>query len=730
LLEHQILEMHLSRKNPMTQKRVEIKRTLWLDGPNIWTYRSCIEALIDIHELEQFPSNLLPGFYQRITALLPGLVDHKCGIGEPGGFLMRLRDGTYAAHILEHVVIELHLMAGLSAGFGKARETSTSGVYKMVFRTPDQFVGLTCLEAGIRLLHACIEDTPFDLNAELKNIQRVCDLKALGPSTQHIVDAAYKRRIPTIRLNDGNLVQIGHGCKQQRIWTAETTKTSAIAEGIASDKQLSKDLLSNIGIPVPAGEEVDSPEQAWQVAQDIGFPVVVKPTDANHGRGVTLELSEEQQIKDAWRLADGEGSGVLVEQYIKGSEHRVLVINYQVVAASRGEELYVEGNGTDTVNKLVDDQINSDPRRGWEETYPLEPIDFTHEKSAALFEIRRQGFEPNHVVPAGQKVLIQRNSNASEDCTDLVHPEIARLCCLAARVIGLDVTGIDLVCEDISKSPKEQQLAIVEVNAGPGLLMHIKPSNGQPRDVGSPIIESLFPGQENGRIPIISYTGGEELAEFGPQLFAMLEDKGEHAGLACEEGLWINGRVLHTQDAANWTSGRNCLVNKNLTTLIMQVRQANILKEGLPFDRSSLAVVTHLGQLQGLEEFDIVTPEKLFNVTRTVIDLVLPTGYAVINADEVALLPLADLCDGKVVWISQNINNPVVQAHVEAGGMAVVMDQHEIHFLGQRASQEERTCVPVSNQTDTPIKQLALAACGWVCDIPHHLLRAELRTSN
>ncbi|MFN4328053.1 MAG: cyanophycin synthetase family protein [Limnobacter sp.] len=710
----------------MTQKRLLIKRTLWLDGPNIWTYRSCIEALVDIQELEQFPSNLLPGFNERITALLPGLVDHECGVGRHGGFLERLRDGTYAAHILEHTIIELHLLAGLNAGFGKARETSVSGVYKMVFRTPDRYVGMACLDAGVRLIHACIEDTPYDLKAELKAIQKVCDVKGIGPSTQHILDAAYERRIPFIRLNDGNLVQIGHGQKQCRIWTAETSNTSAIAEGIASDKQLCKDLLTQIGIPVPEGREVDSADEAWAAAQDIGFPVVVKPTDANHGRGVSLELSKESDIREAYVHADEIGSGVLVEKFIGGHEHRVLVVNGQAIAASRGELLFVQGDGVQTLQSLIDTQINNDPRRGWEEYCPLDPVDFKHDPTA-LYEVRRQGFEPDSVVPKGLQVLVQRNSNATEDVTDILHPEIARLSVLSAKMVGLDIAGIDIMCEHIDRHPQGQEFAIVEVNAGPGLLMHIKPSKGTPRNVGAPIIDYLFPQGETGRIPVISYTGGPELSGFGPQLRAMLEDNGRNVGLACEHGMWINGKNLHCEDAANWVSGRNSLVNHHLNTLIMQVRQFNILAEGLPFDRSSVAVVTHPGELAGLEEFDIINHEKLFNVTRTVIDLVLPTGFAVLNADEVALLPLADLCDGKVVWISCDPDNPVVKAHVEAGGQAVVMQNGELVFLGTKAESEERKPIPVEGNTANPISQLALAACGWVCDVPHHLLRAELR---
>jgi len=375
LIENPILENKPADTQLMTQKRLVILRTMWLDGPNIWTYRSCIEALVDIQELEQFPSNLLPGFYERLTALLPGLVDHRCGIGEPGGFLLRVREGTYAAHMLEHIVIELHTQAGLEVGFGKARMTSKEGVYKMVFRTPDPVVGMACLEAGVRLLHAAIEGAEYDLQAELKVIKHHCDMHGLGPSTQHILDAAYERRIPIVRLNDGNLVQLGHGNKQQRIWTAETSKTSAIAEGIAADKDLCKELLAQCGVPVPEGEMAKSPEHAWEIAQDIGVPVVVKPVDGNWGRGVSLELTKEEDVKTAWPLADKESyTGVIVEKFIRGTEHRVLVVNYQVAAVSRGELVHVVGDGKSTLQELCNQQINTDPRRGESEIFPLRPV--------------------------------------------------------------------------------------------------------------------------------------------------------------------------------------------------------------------------------------------------------------------------------------------------------------------------------------------------------------------
>lgn len=711
----------------MTQKRLEILRTMWLDGPNIWTYRSCIETLVDIQELEQFPSNLLPGFYERLTALLPGLVDHRCGIGEPGGFLLRVREGTYAAHMLEHIVIELHTLAGLAVGFGKARMTSKPGIYKMVFRTPARMVGLACLEAGVRLLHAAIEGTEYNLEAELKTIKKQGDIHGLGPSTQHILDAAYARRIPIVRLNDGNLVQLGHGNQQQRIWTAETSKTSAIAEGIAADKNLCKELLAQCGVPVPEGEFAENAQRAWQIAQEIGLPVVVKPLDGNQGRGVSLELSKQEDIEKSWALAQEESyNGVIVEKFIRGVEHRVLVVNYQVAAVSRGELVYAQGDGQSSLQLLIDQQINVDPRRGETLNTPLKLIQI-NTNPVVLLEVQRQGYQADSVIPAGVKVVIERNSNASEDVTDLIHPEIARLCCMAARVVGLDVAGIDLVCENIENSPKGQSLAVVEVNAGPGLIMHIKPAKGQARNVGKPIVDSLFPGTANGRIPTISYSGGEEIDGFGTELTEILEDQGHKVGLACDQGLVMSGRLISAMPSANWQAGRNCLINKNLDTLVMQVKASHILSEGLPFDRSSLAVITSLGSIEGLDEWDILTREQHFNVMRTVIDLVLSTGYAVVNADEVSLLPLQALCDGKVIWISSTANNPVVLEHVKNNGMAVVNLGDHIHFLGNQAEAENRTPIPLKQPPINLIKTLALAAAGWAMDVPHHLLRADIR---
>ncbi|MFT5591611.1 MAG: cyanophycin synthetase, partial [Bradyrhizobium sp.] len=350
----------------MTQKKdIELLRVTHLRGPSIWTYRPCIEVWVDIGALEDFPSNLIPGLYERLSTLLPGLIEHRCGVGVRGGFLQRLRDGTYAAHILEHVVLELQTLAGMQTGFGKARETSQRGIYKVAFRTREEHVGRAALAAGRDLVMALIEDRPYDLPATLEILCDMVDTRCLGPSTAHIVDAATARQIPSSRLTDGNLVQLGYGVHQRRIWTAETDQTSAVAESISRDKDLTKALLSACGVPVPEGRLVNSAAEAWEAAEEIGLPVAVKPYDGNHGRGVSLDLDSQAVVEAAYHLAHQANDGtVIVEQFIPGNEHRLLVVGGKVVAAAAGEAAWVTGNGRGTIIELVNEQLNADPRRG------------------------------------------------------------------------------------------------------------------------------------------------------------------------------------------------------------------------------------------------------------------------------------------------------------------------------------------------------------------------------
>ncbi|MFA9438405.1 cyanophycin synthetase [Uliginosibacterium sp. sgz301328] len=661
----------------MSKKDIELLRLNYLRGPNIWTYRPVIEALVDIGELEDFPSNTLPGFNERLSAWLPGLIEHRCSEGRRGGFLSRLAEGTWPAHIMEHVAIELQNLAGMKVGFGKARSTSQRGIYKVAVRARNEQVGRAALMAARDLVMAAINDKPYDLAPVVEHLRVMVDDHYLGPSTACIVEAATERSIPWIRLTDGNLVQLGHSARQRRIWTAETDKTSAIAEGISSDKDLTKSLLSSCGVPVPEGRIVESPEEAWEAAQDIGLPVVVKPSDANHGRGVSLELDDRATIEAAFHLAEREGSEVIVERFIRGDEHRLLVVGSRVVAAARGESVWMTGDGVSTCEQLIESQVNSDPRRGDAEEFPLETIVLDRDANVVL-ELQRQGLTRDSVPAAGRRVLVQRNGNVAMDVTDKVHPEVAEIVAMAARVVGLDIAGIDLVAQDISRPLEEQGGAIVEVNAGPGLLMHLKPSVGEPRPVGRAIIEHLFPEGDAARIPIVGVAGGTD-ATLVSRLIAWLTHLGGlHVGLACRAGLYLDRRLVEHRSCANWTGGQRLLMNRAVQAAVFENDAEMILREGLAYDRCQVGVVTDMGSVNGLAPYYVDQPEQLFNVLRTQVDVVMPEGVAVLNADDAEVLKMAELCDGDVFLYGQKADSHAMVDHRERGGRALFVRGREV----------------------------------------------------
>jgi cyanophycin synthetase len=716
----------------MTFPDIRILRTRHLRGPSIWTYRPVIEAWVDIGPLEDHPSNTLPGFNDRLKALLPGLIEHRCGIGERGGFLMRLDDGTWPGHIMEHVAIELQNLAGIQVGFGKARETSQRGVYKVVIRTRQAEVGLAALEAARDIVMACIRGHAVDLAAVVTQLTDKVDRLCLGPSTACIVDAATDRRIPYIRLTDGNLVQLGHGARQRRIWTAETDKTSAIAESISSDKDLTKRLLSQCGVPVPRGEVVKSPEEAWAVAQDLGLPVVVKPSDANHGRGVALDLRLEADIRAAFEVADREGSEVMVEQFIQGEEHRLLVVGDRVVAAAKGEMAEIVGDGQHTVEQLIELQINADPRRGEEEDFPLDTIRLAEHHHAVL-EIERQGYRPDSIPEVGRRVIVQRNGNMNHDVTDLVHPEVAALVGLAARVVGLDIAGIDLVAQDISRPLDEQGGAIVEVNAGPGLLMHLKPEHGNPRPVGQAIVDHLFKHHDDGRIPVVGVMGSQSTSQLAQLIAWLLHLNGAYTGLVCQNGMFVNDARIRSGDMTSFDDAQSLLINRSIEAAVFETKPIHILNDGLPYDRCRVSVLTDACTLEGLESHDILNAEQLRSVVRTHIDVVLPEGAAVLNADDEAVVGLADLCDGEVIFYSPNPLNAALTQHRQQGRRVVTIeDQHVVMARGdQRTELFSLGMAPIARlikheQVALPTL-LAASACAWSLDISPALIRAGLK---
>ncbi|MGK5078331.1 cyanophycin synthetase [Janthinobacterium sp. HLX7-2] len=712
------------------KKNIEFVRVTHLRGPNIWTYRPVIEAWVDIGELEDYPSNTLPGLYERLVAWLPGMIEHRCGVGERGGFFERLREGTWSAHVLEHVVLELQNLAGMRTGFGQTRSTSQRGVYKMAFRTREEHVGRAALATARELLMAAINDEAFDLEAALVPLRDMVDDRCLGPSTASIVDAATERSIPSLRLNDGNLVQLGHGAAQRRIWTAETDRTSAIAEGIASDKDLTKFLLKSCGVRVPEGSLVRSAEAAWEEAQDIGVPVVVKPYDGNHGRGVSLNLMTEADVKAAYALAarKGDSSAVLVESFITGDEHRLLVVGNKLIAAAKGESLWVDGDGVSTVLELVNTQINIDPRRGEGEDFPLGTVK-PHESAEIVLELQRQGMTALSVPQAGQKVLIQPNGNVSIDVTDDVHPSVVHAALLAARVVGLDIAGIDLVTTDITRPLEEQRGAIIEVNASPGLLAHIKPGVGQPRPVGAAIVEHLFTPEETGRIPLIGVTGTRGASLIVRMLCKLLNLSGLHTGAVCSEGMYLDQRRVVSSDCVNWDAGQRLLLNRTVQTALFESNPRMILAEGLAYDKCQIGIVTDMGSLDSVKDFDVLDAAGLYKVVRSQVDVVVPSGVAVLNAANPQVLELAELSDGTVTLYAQDGSLPAITAQLAAGQRAVfVRDNHIV--LAEGAIDTVLLCLDLlkpatAGNVDSV---LAVAAAAWALNLPVDLICAGLRT--
>jgi cyanophycin synthetase len=672
------------RPRTMSQRSIDILRTLELRGPNIWTYVPALEVWIDIGELEDSPSNTLPGFVDRLVEWLPALHEHTCSYEERGGFVRRLREGTWPGHILEHVTLELQNQAGMKGNFGKARETSQRGVYKVVVMSGNHVVSRAALLAARELVLSAMDDRPFDVKAAVSDLRDLVDSHCLGPSTGCIVEAAQERRIPHIRLNDGNLVQLGYGRRLRRIWTAETDRTSAIAEGISRDKDLTKQLLAGCGVPVPEGREVSSAEDAWEAAQEIGFPVVVKPANANHGRGVSAELNTQEEVDTAYRLALRYSKYVLVERFVRGDEHRLLVVGKRMVAAVSGETVWITGDGRSTVTELLDSQVNCDPRRGPEQEFPLDLL--RPERDAKLaFELKRQGYAADSVPAAGARILVQRNGNIAFDVTDDVHPETARLVTLAARVVGLDIAGIDLVAEDIRRPLRDQGGAIVEVNAGPGLLMHLKPAVGQPRPVGQAIVDHLFASSDDGRIPVVGISGSRGKTTVARLVAHLTRLSGMRVGLACSDGLYLDSRRLEDGDAARFEPAQRVLMNPGAEVAVIENSFETILSEGLAYDRCQVGVLTRIDPESHFGDFYIDSSDRVFNVLRSQIDVVLRHGAGVLNADDPLQAEMAELCDGEVIWYGTHADSPCITAHLRAGGRAVVVLAGQIALLeGER----------------------------------------------
>ena len=666
---------------------MEFRKVLALRGPNIWTNAPVLEAWVDLKELDR-PSTDFPGFNDRLMGWLPSMIEHRCSIGERGGFFQRLRDGTYPGHILEHVCLELQSLVGREVGFGRARETSEAGVYRVVVKYHEERLARECLNAARELVLAAIHDRPFDLKAELDRLRDFAQDACLGPSTGAIVDAAIARGIPAWRMNTESMVQLGHGVKQRRIQAAETDRTGAIAEEISQDKELTRTLLKAVGVPVPEGLPVSDADDAWAVACDIGVPVVVKPRDGNQGRGVATNLTTREQITAAYQAALAESKQVIVEKFAPGHDYRVLVVGNKVVAAARREPAQVFGDGMHNIRELVE-LANLDPRRGEHHATVLSKIKLDAVAQGVLAD---QGYTSDSVPAAGMSVLIRRNGNLSTggtaiDVTERVHPHVAARAIDAARVIGLDIAGVDIVATDISAPLEEQAGVVVEVNAAPGLRMHLQPSVGISRPVGEAIVGTIFPDGNDGRIPIAAVTGTNGKTTTTRFIAHILRGDGRRVGMTCTDGIYIDNRRIDNGDCAGPRSARAVLMNPCVEAAVFETARGGILREGLAFDRCDVAVVTNVGEGDHLGLSEVHTVEALAKVKRCIVDVVPPNGTSVLNANDPHCVAMEPYSAGKVCYFALDGNHPVIARHRNAGGQALFVRDNSI-IVAEGANEE------------------------------------------
>lgn len=712
---------------PMKIESIKVLR-----GPNQWARFPVLEVRVDLGQLEEFPSHTLPGFNDRLMAWLPSMIEHRCSIGERGGFFQRLRTGTWMGHILEHVTLELQTLAGTAVGYGRARETKTRGVYNVIIEYQQEGFAIACLKAAHALLTAAIAGESFDVMQVVRQLREQLLEERLGPSTRSIVEAARRREIPVRRLNDGSLVRLGIGAKQRRILAAETDGTSAIAESIAQDKELTRCLLAEAGIPVAQGKPVVSADEAWQVARELGLPVVVKPQYGNQGRGVSVGLTTEEEVHQAYATAAVDGAAVVVECCLQGDDFRLLVVGGNLVAVARRCPPVVVGDGATTVRGLVA-RLNADPRRCPDHAGSLSPVSLDTVTMALLAE---QGLTADTVPESGQRVLLRRNANLStggtaEDVTDQVHPEIARLAVEAAQIVGLDIAGIDLMATRIDQPLADQQGGVVEVNACPGLRMHLEPTAGQARDVGAAIVDMLFPAPDDGRVPVAAVTGTNGKTTVTRLLSHLAATGGATVGMACTEGVWVGDRQIDTGDCSGPGSARRVLAHPAVTTAVLETARGGILREGCGFDACDVAVVTNIasGDHLGLHEID--TPEQLAWVKGAIVAAVRSSGTAVLNAADPLVVEMKKWCRGRVVYFAIDPEHRVLREHLADGGLAATIREGWVVLCdGPRETRLASLArVPlvhgglVAFQVENA---LAAAAAAWSLGVPLELVRLGL----
>ena len=649
---------------------MDVSRIKALRGPNLWSRHTAIEVIIAC----TFPERdirRLPGFEERLRERFP-----EIALLQP----TNPNDIVSMAHALEFATLGLQAQAGCPVTFSRTAETLEEGIYQVVIEYSEESVGRLAFEQACALCQAAINTQPFDLTETLRILRELDEDVRLGPSTGAIVYAAQARNIPYRRLTEGSMVQFGWGSKQRRIQAAETDRTSAVAEAIAQDKELTKQLLQAAGVPVPEGRPVSSAEDAWAAACEIGSAVVVKPQDGNQGKGVTVNLASEKQVKTAYAEAFKISDEVLVERYIVGQDHRILVVGNKLIAAARREPPMVIGDGIQSVRELVD-RVNSDPRRGTGHATSLTKIRFD---DIALARLAEDGLNAESIPAKGIRVILRNNANLSTggtatDVTDDVHPDCAARAIAAAQMVGLDVAGVDIVCNNVLRPLEEQGGGVVELNAAPGLRMHLQPSFGKGRAVGEAIVSSLFSEGDDARIPLIAVAGTNGKTTTVRLIASILTQNGQRVGMTTTDGVYIQGQRIDDGDCSGPKSARNVLFHPDVDAAVLETARGGVLREGLGFDRCDVAVVTNIGKGDHLGLSYISTVEDLSVVKRVIVQNVKPeTGVAVLNAADPMVVRMASSCPGSVTFFALDRAHPVIAMHRAQGKRVLYLEEGSI----------------------------------------------------
>ncbi|MGK7935622.1 MAG: cyanophycin synthetase [Xenococcaceae cyanobacterium] len=720
---------------------MRILKTQTLRGPNYWSIRrhKLIQVRLDLEELSEKPSNEIPGFYDGLVKVLPSLIEHYCSRGHRGGFLERVQEGTYMGHILEHVALELQELAGMPVGFGRTRETANPGVYNVVFEYVEEQAGRYAARAAVRLCNSIVATGDYPTEELAKDLEDLRDLHtttALGPSTETIIKEAEARKIPWMWLNARAMLQLGYGVRQKRIQATLTENSGILAVELACDKEGTKTILADAGIPVPKGTLIQYLDELKEAIETVGgYPIVIKPLDGNHGRGITININNWSDAEEAYDLASAASKtkSVIVERYYRGSDHRVLVINGKLVAVAERIPAHVIGDGHSTIEKLIE-ITNCDPNRGDGHDNILTKITVDR---TSLDVLAKQDYEMNTVLPEGEKAYLRATANLSTggiaiDRTEDIHPENIWLAERVAKIIGLDIAGIDVVTPDITQPLREVDGVIVEVNAAPGFRMHASPSIGLPRNIAAPVLEMLFPENMASRIPIVTITGTNGKTTTTRITAHIYQQTGQVVGYTTTDGIYINGYLVEKGDNTGPYSAGVILKDPTVEVAVLESARGGILRSGLAFDSCDIGVVLNVAA-DHLGIGDIETIEQMAQVKSVVAETVRPGGYAILNADDPLVAAMAEKVNCKVAYFSMKPDNPIIKEHIRRDGLAAIYENGYLSILeGQWTLRIEKAVnLPVTMKGMAPFMIAnALAAClaAFAQGVDIEVIRRGLRT--